>query len=46
MLVILPSPISELQHALLPPKCYERRSVRALAFCSSVVFNLDSTLSH
>jgi hypothetical protein len=27
LLVILHSPISELQHALLPPKCYERGSM-------------------
>jgi hypothetical protein len=30
MLVILPSPISELQHAPLPPKCYEPGNVPQL----------------
>jgi len=44
MLVTLPSPISELQHALLPLKVLRPRE-RALIPCSSAVFRLDSHLS-
>ncbi len=43
MLVFLPSPILELQHAPLPPKCCEPGSVPQ--FCPFVVFTLDSHLS-
>ncbi len=44
MLVILPSPISKLQHAPLPPKCYKPKSVpRLLALPMFSV--LDSHLS-
>jgi hypothetical protein len=44
MLVTLPSPISELQHAPLPPKVL-RTKKRAITPGSFVVFNLDSHLS-
>jgi len=44
MLVILPSPILELQHAPLAPKCCKPRSV-SLTPCSSIVFILDSNLN-
>jgi hypothetical protein len=44
MLVTLPSPIPELQHAPLPLKVLRARE-RALTPCSSVVFNLDSHLN-
>jgi hypothetical protein len=39
---IHPSPIPELQHTLLPPKCYKLRIVSQL-FSSSVVFTLGPT---
>jgi hypothetical protein len=44
MLVILPSPIPELQHAPLPPKVL-RAKERAIIPYSFVVFSLDSHLS-
>jgi len=44
VLVILPSPISELQHTLLLLKVL-RTKERALIPRSSIVFNLDSHLS-
>jgi hypothetical protein len=44
VLIILLNPIPELQHALLPPKCYEPKSMSP-TLCSFVVFTLDSYLS-
>ncbi len=43
MLIILPSPIPELQHALLPPKCYEPGSVPQLF--ALLLFSLQIRLS-
>jgi hypothetical protein len=34
---IRPSPISELQHALLPPKCYKLKSMPQLSYFSIVL---------
>jgi len=44
VLVILPSPIPKLQHAPLPPKCFEPGSMSPTP-CSSVVFTLDLHLN-
>jgi hypothetical protein len=44
MLVILPNFILELQHALLPPKCYEPRSVHPIP-CPFVILTSDSHLN-
>ncbi len=44
LLVSLPSPISKLQHALLPPKCCESKSVSKLLFLP-LSSPLDSQLS-
>jgi hypothetical protein len=43
VLVILPSPISELQHTLLPPKVLRARECALTPFFS-IVFSLDSHL--
>jgi len=45
MLVTLPNPILEFQHAPLPPLKVLRARERAPTPCSSVVFNLDSHLN-
>jgi hypothetical protein len=44
MLIILLNPISELQHALLPLKCYKPRSMSPTP-CYFIVFTLDSYLN-
>jgi hypothetical protein len=44
VLAILPSPIPELQHALLPPKCYKLGNL-SLTPCFFVVFTTNSHLS-
>jgi len=44
LLVILFNPILELQHALLPPKCYEPKSVSLIPYFF-VVFISDSHLN-
>jgi len=44
VLVILPSPILELQHAPLPPKCFEPRSMSPTPY-SSIVFTSDLHLN-
>jgi hypothetical protein len=44
MLVTLPNPISEFQHALLPLKVLRAREC-ALTLCFSAVFSLDSHVS-
>jgi hypothetical protein len=40
VLVNLPSPIPELQHALLPLKCYELKNVPQLLFLPLFTFGL------
>jgi len=44
VLVIFPNPIPELQHAPLPPKCYEPGSVSPTPYFSNV-FTSDSHLN-
>ncbi len=44
MLVTLPSPISELQHALLPLKVLQARECAPI-LCFSTIFSLDSHLN-